>query len=230
MYILEGRGHDMAKKSALIAGASGLVGGELLRIMLNGQRYEKVFSISRRPLGIDHPKLIEIVCDFDRLEQVLDRFDAEDVFCCLGTTIKKAKTKQNMYRIDVEYPLAIAKMAKDRGAEHFLLVSSMNANARSFFFYPRIKGILEAKLQAIPFRSISIFRPSLLLGNRQEFRLGERIAIRLFRSLSRLMKDSQKSRLAVEAKTVAMAMYNAACQEKAGVSFYAADAIEQLAK
>ncbi|PLS17450.1 oxidoreductase [Bacillus sp. M6-12] len=219
----------MKGKTALIAGASGLVGNELLHLILKGQGYEKVYSIVRRPLGVEHPKLIEVVCDFDQLEEIQEYFDAEEVFCCLGTTIKKAKTKEAMYKVDVEYPLTMAKLAQKKGSNHFLLISSMNANSKSSLWYPRMKGILEEKLVAIPLDSISIFRPSLLLGNRQEFRLGEYAAAKVFQGLSYLLKDSWKSRLAVEAKTVAQAMYYAAQMDKKGVSIYSADIIEDLA-
>jgi|GEM_PF-6060728 len=144
--------------------------------------------------------------------------------------LKKAKTKQAMYKIDVEYPLAIASLASLKGAQHFLLVSSMNANSKSPIWYSKMKGMLEEQLQEIPFQTISIFRPSLLLGNRSEFRFGELMASKVFRALSLFMKKSWRSHLAIEAKTVAEAMYQVARKENKGVTIYTASQIEELVK
>ena len=206
------------------------MGSELLQILLKGEAYDRVIAIVRRSIGIKHPKLVEVVCDFDRLDEVKDCFDVDDVYCCLGTTIKKAKSKPAMYKIDVEYPLEIAQLALQKGASHFLLISAMNANSKSPFFYPKIKGILEEKVRAIPYEAISIFRPSLLLGDRKEFRFGENLAIKMFRAISPLLKDSWKSGMAIEAITVAQAMYNAAQSGGKGTEIYDARAIESLAK
>jgi uncharacterized protein YbjT (DUF2867 family) len=220
----------MQGKTALIAGSSGLVGNELLHLLLKGQEYEKVYSIVRRPLGVEHPNLIEVVCNFDKLEEIQEYFHVDDVFSCLGTTIRNAKTKQAMYKIDVEYSLTIAKLAKEQGVKHFSIVSSMNANPKSLLWYSRMKGILEEQLQEIPLDTISIFRPSLLLGYRKEFRFGERMAGLIFHKLSFLLRDSLKSGLAIEANTVAQAMYHVAQMDKKGVSIYSAKTIENIGR
>ena len=133
----------MAGKTALIAGAAGLVGNELLHFLLNGTEYEKVIAIVRRPLELSHPKLVETIVDFDQLEKFRENFIADDVFCCLGTTIKKAKTKEAMWKIDVEYPVGIARLASEQGADKFLLISSMGANPNSSVWYSKMKGKLE---------------------------------------------------------------------------------------
>ncbi|WP_456275979.1 oxidoreductase [Bacillus sp. AK128] len=219
----------MNQKSALIAGASGLVGSELLTYLLNEPGYEKVNAIVRKPLGIEHPKLMEIICDFDKLEEVQEYFAVDDVFCCLGTTIKKAKTKEAMYKVDVEYPLTIAKLAREKGiAQHFILISSMNANSASRIWYSKMKGILEEKLQAMSFPTISIIRPSLLLGDRNEFRFGENTAIKVFKGLSLFIKGSWKSRLAIEANTVARAMHKISQMDQVGITFYDAKALADI--
>jgi uncharacterized protein YbjT (DUF2867 family) len=157
------------KKTALIVGSSGLVGSELLQILLKGNDYHKVYALVRRPLDLKHPNLNEFICDFDRLEDMQDYFAVEDLYCCLGTTIKKAQTQEAMYKVDVEYPITIARLAKEKGANHFLIISSMNANPNSFLSYPKMKGELEERLKRISFESLSILRPSLLLGDRKEF-------------------------------------------------------------
>lgn len=220
----------MKRKTALIAGASGLVGQELLQILLQGEQYDRVVAIGRRSLEIEHPKLNEVVCDFDNLQEIEDNFAVDDVFCCLGTTIKKAKTKEAMYKVDVEYPLAIAKLALKKEAKHFLLISSMNANPKSSFFYPRMKGQLEEELKAFSFEAFSIFRPSLLLGDRKEFRFGEMMAEKMYKGLSPFMKSAWKSRVAIKAKTVARTMYMVAKQEKKGIAIYESTMIEKWGK
>ncbi|WP_216827384.1 oxidoreductase [Alkalihalobacterium elongatum] len=210
----------MNKKTALIAGATGLVGNEVLHLLLESSYYKKVYALARRPLGIDHPKLIEVICDFEKLEEVENYFAVDDVFCALGTTIKKAKTKEAMYRIDVDYTVNLAVKAKEKGAKHYLIVSSMNANKNSLLFYPKIKGELEEKLKAIPFEALSIFQPSLLLGDRKEFRLLENIGIKVVRTLTRISGNKSGSRLGIEAKTVAAAMVKVADSEQKGIHTY----------
>ena len=187
-------------KKALIAGASGLVGAELLPILLEAEEYEKVYALVRRPLHFKHPKLEAVVCNFDRLDDVQQYFEVEDVFVCLGTTIKKAKTKEAMYKVDVEYPVAIAKLAKEKGAQHYLVISSMNANPESSIWYSKMKGILEKELKGVSFSTLSIFRPSLLIGDRKEFRFGENMAVKLYQIIAFLLPSTWKSRMAIDAK------------------------------
>lgn len=218
------------EKTALIAGSSGLVGSELLQILLNVNNYHKVYALVRRPLDLKHPKLTEVICNFERLEDVQDYFAVDDLYCCLGTTIKKAKTKEAMYKVDVEYPIAIARMAKEKGAKHFLIISSMNANSNSFLSYPKMKGQLEERLKRISFDSFSILRPSLLLGDRKEFRLGENLAIQVVQGLSRLSGRPPNSRMAIEARIVALAMYQIAQKNKKGITIYSAKQIEAMSK
>ena len=121
----------MSKKTALIAGGSGLIGKELLRILVSSEEYEHVIAIARSSLQFTHPKLTEVLVDFNRLEDFKEELVADDVFCCLGTTIKKAKTKKEMFKVDVDYPLSLAKIAKEKGAKKFLLVSAIGADSDS---------------------------------------------------------------------------------------------------
>lgn len=218
------------EKSAWIAGGSGLVGQELLRLLLEDSRYSAVCALVRRPLGISHPKLQEIVCDWDRLEETADVPAADDVFCCLGTTIKKARTREAMYKVDVDYPLALARLALTRGARHYLLVSAVGANPRSRIPYSRMKGELEEQIKRMPYEAASIFRPSLLLGDRAEFRLGERIAVKVSRAFSKLTRSPLPASLAVEARTVAGAMLEAAQRRDGGVNIYDPREINRIAK
>ncbi|WP_316570657.1 NAD-dependent epimerase/dehydratase family protein [Neobacillus sp. YIM B06451] len=220
----------MNKKSALIAGATGLVGNELLQHLIHSQNYEKIYALVRRPLEVKHPNLVEVICDFERLEDVEQYFTVDDVFCTLGTIIKKAKTKEAMYRIDVEYPIAMAELAKKKGATHFLIVSSFNADKNSRIWYQRMKGELEEKLKKIPYEAMSIFQPSLLLGKRDEFRFFEKIAIGVVRGLSSIFGSQLRSRMGVDAKTVAAAMYLVAQKESKGIRTYSVGDMEDIQK
>ncbi|MDP5275987.1 oxidoreductase [Chengkuizengella axinellae] len=213
------------QKSALIAGSTGLVGSELLRYLLDSKEYESVTAIVRKPLHITHPKLKEFIVDFEKLHEFEDVFKVNDVFCCLGTTIKKAKTKEAMTRIDVEYPLVMAKLAKKMGAKQFLVISAMQANPNSSTFYSRIKGEMEQELRKVGFDALHVFRPSLLVGDRKEFRLGEKSAEILFKALFFVFIGPLKKYKAIHAKTVASGMLKAAQSEKQGVNVYLSDEI-----
>ncbi|MBP3952500.1 oxidoreductase [Bacillus suaedae] len=218
----------MTRKTALLIGATGLIGNELLKILLKNDAYQKITVIVRNPLGMTDPKLEEIVTDFDELDEALINFHVDDVFSCLGTTIKKAKSQEVMYKIDVTYPLKIAQLTRKVGARQFLFVSSPYANAKSRTFYTRIKGELEDEVMKIDFNSITIFRPSLLLGKRQEFRLGEHTAGVLFTALSFLFVGPLKKFSGIQGKTVAKAMDKAAQMNQEGVTIYELDQIEEL--
>jgi uncharacterized protein YbjT (DUF2867 family) len=165
----------------VLVGASGLVGAECLALLLADPAVARVVVLARRTLeGVSaSPKLVAHVVDFDHLETQADLFTADQMICCLGTTIGQAGSKERFRAVDFGIPLALAKLGAERGVRHFLLVSALGADARSRVFYNRVKGQLEDALSPLPFRSLSIVRPSLLLGERREFRLGERIAQRL---------------------------------------------------
>lgn len=220
----------MGGKTALIAGASGLIGGELLHFLLDGDQYDKVIAIVRRPLGINHPKLEEIIVDFENLFNYRNYFKVDDVFCCLGTTIKKAKTKETMLRVDVDYPLILARLAKEMGAKQFLVISSIGANRNSFIWYTRMKGLLEEQLKEVGFSSLHILRPSLLLGKRAEFRLIESVGVFLSSKLSFAFIGPLKKYKAISEKSVAFAMYKIAQSNKKGVNIYLSNEIEKIAQ
>jgi uncharacterized protein YbjT (DUF2867 family) len=220
-------------KSALIIGASGLVGSELLQYLLNGEDYSTVAALVRKPLGIQHNKLAEITVDFDHLDSYYDHFKVDDVFSCLGTTIKQAKTREEMTKVDVGYPLAAAQIAHKQGARQFLVISSMGADPQSSFAsfaYSRMKGTLETELTNIGFQALHIFRPSLLLGKRKEFRLGEAAAAVVLPRLSFLLAGPFKKYRAIQASTVALAMYSAAQKDIKGKTIYLSHQIEALAQ
>lgn len=216
----------MKGKIALIVGATGLIGSELLKILLETEDYSKVVVMTRTPLSLNHTKLVEKLINFNNLEKYEADFAVDDVFCCLGTTIKKAKTMEAMYKVDVEYPLAVANLALAQGAKQFLVISAMNADPNSKLSYPKMKGELEQQLKTIPFESLSILRPSLLLGERKEFRFGERVAGAIFKTIPFLFKGKLKKYKPIHGKDVALAMYRIAQMQNLGVNIYPSDQLE----
>ena len=134
----------MSAKTALLIGATGLTGKILLQLLLENDHYQQVTILVRKSLQIQHYKLVEKIIDFDEWNQSVE---ADDVFCCLGTTIKIAKTKEAFMKVDLEYPLKIARLQLLAGSKQFAVISSMGANASSLFFYNRVKGQLEDQLK-----------------------------------------------------------------------------------
>ncbi|MBP1906045.1 uncharacterized protein YbjT (DUF2867 family) [Paenibacillus turicensis] len=216
-------------KTALIIGASGLVGQHLLQILLHNEAYDHIVALVRSSLNEQHSKLTEHIVNFDKLEDQPSLFAVDDVFCCLGTTIKKAGSQEVMYRIDVEYPVTIAKLSQQQGAQQFLVVSAMGANPNSSIFYSRMKGELEQKLARLAYPSLSILRPALLLGERNEVRVGEQLGAIVAKGTTWLMAGPLKKYKAIEGKQVAQAMYNLSQQNKAGVHIYDNKQLHELA-
>ena len=191
-------------KTALLAGATGLIGKQLLQLLLDDGHYEKVIAITRKPLATDgHPKLENIVLNFEDLAANEILLKADDVFCCLGTTIRIAKTKDAFRKVDYDYPLALARITKQMGATQYLLVSALGANKNSSVFYNRVKGEVEEAIQSISFQSCLVFQPSLLLGNRIEQRAGEGAATSFFKIFGFLIPLRYK---AIQSDKVARAM------------------------
>jgi uncharacterized protein YbjT (DUF2867 family) len=171
------------KLTALLAGASGLVGGECLKRLVESPEYGRVIVVTRRDLGepARHPKVIQRVIDFDRLGGERDELRAHHVFCALGTTIRKAGSKARFRRVDYEYPLRLAQIARMNDAHHFSIVSALGASRSSPFFYSRVKGEVEEGLRAMRWPSLAIFRPSVIAGERGESRPLERVSEHLLR-------------------------------------------------
>lgn len=174
-------------RTANIIGASGLVGQQLLTQLLNHPRYIKVRSFVRRPFGMSHPKLEEIIIDFDHPDTWNVLVQGEALFSTLGTTLKTAGSKENQYRVDYTYQYEFARAAAQNGVGAYLLVSSMGANAKSSVFYSRIKGELEEAVAKLPFKKVAIFRPSILEGNRLEKRPGEKMGLTITHFITRFM-------------------------------------------
>lgn len=200
-------------KTALIAGSTGLIGNQLLELLLNDNYYTIVKAISRKPLEITHPRLENIVFEFDRMTEHRDTLKADDVFCCLGTTIKKVKTKEKFRQVDFDYPLELARLTKANGAEKFLLVSALGADKNASIFYNQVKGEVEEAIGQVGFKSYHIFRPSLLMGDRKESRSGEDAGKFVFKYFGFLVPAKYKG---IESVKVARAMQKLAIESLPG--------------
>ena len=197
----------------LLAGATGLVGRNILHLLSKDSTIGEIRALTRRSLPSEDkcPVVKELITDFEKLNEHPEWFEVDIVFCALGTTISKAKTQAAFRRVDFDYPLSIAKAARAKGARHLLLVSAIGANPRSRFFYNRIKGELEDAILTLGYPSVTIARPSFLLGNRQEYRLGEHIAKKITWLFPSFLAG-------VEASQVASALVQAAHQPTVGVT------------
>ena len=209
-----GRAYSIRMNStALVAGATGLVGAECVRQLSADAAVGEVRALVRRPLPRELaalPRVIEQRADFERLEEHAGGFACDWVFCALGTTIKKAGTRDAFRRVDFDYALAVARIGRERGATHFLLVSARGADPTSRFFYYRVKGELEVAVQALGYPCVTIARPSLLVGERGERRRGEELALRFGGLLPRASRP-------VPAGQVAAALVRAAREARPGV-------------
>ncbi|MBV9957569.1 MAG: oxidoreductase [Acidobacteria bacterium] len=215
-------------RTALLVGATGLVGGHCLELLLQDEAYERVVTLGRRQLPLRHAKLTQQVIDFARLPEYAELMRAQDVFCALGTTIRQAGSQEAFYQVDFTYTHEVARLAQANGAEQFLLVSSLGADARSRLFYNRVKGETEEAVGRLAFDGVQIFRPSLLLGERAQFRLGERMAEKLSRLFSFLFLGSLQKYRPVHARTVAAAMVTVAKRQPRGVNIFESDEIRAM--
>jgi len=212
-------------KTALLSGATGLIGSALLPMLLASDRYARVVVVGRRAVALNHPKLSQVITDLGRLDAVAAELRADDVYCCLGTTIKQAGSQAAFYQVDFKYVVALARLSAAGGAAQFLVVSSLGADAGSGIYYSRVKGEMEQAVRALSFRALHIFRPSLLLGERAQPRLGERVAafgLALFRPL--LVGNLRQYR-PVTVVAVAQAMLAAATTEVSGARVHSSETL-----
>ena len=206
------------QKKAIVLGATGLVGQQLVQQLLADEQYAEVRIAVRREWPGAHPKLKVQQVDFHQLADYASFFQVDDIFCGLGTTMATAGSKAAFYRVDYTYVVEAARLGLAQGARQFLVISSVGADAGSPFFYNKTKGEMEAAVQALGFPQLKIFHPSFLDGDRKEDRMGERIGIAVFNFISQL--GLLKSYQPVTDKTVARAMRLAARENKSGNTTY----------
>ncbi len=216
--------------NVLIAGASGLVGNELLQLTLTKEAIGSIHLVNRRILEIQHPKLEQHMVDFSDLKNLKCSAPIDIVFCSLGTTIKNAGSKEKFKAVDYEYVVNLAKWAESNRVGKFIVVSAMGADSKSSIFYSKIKGEMQEALSELSIPSISVLQPSLLLGNRSEFRLGEKIAIGLMTVLNLLFVGPLKKHKGIPALTVARAMLTLGNNKAPGVTIFSNDKLFQIAE
>lgn len=191
---------------AIIAGATGLVGSRLLHILLQDIRFESVHVLVRQSTGLKHPRLTEHLVDFEKPEKWKALVKGDVLFSTLGTTLRKAGSKENQFRVDYTYQYELAKAAAANKIPDFVLVSSAGANPRSFIFYSKMKGELEEAVQKLKFRRIFILRPSFLEGRRLEKRKAEKVMLFLTKAVTSIFFRQYRP---IRARMVAQAMVNA---------------------
>lgn len=200
-------------RTAFVVGATGFVGQLLVKQLCEDAAYAKIITFSRHNLTYTHPKLEQQIASFESLNET-NLVGVDDVFCCLGTTIKKAGSQDAFKKVDYHYPMQVATLVKQLNIEHFILISAMGANANSRTFYMKTKGQLEDSLKSLQLNRLSIIRPSLLIGERDEFRLGEKAGEWAFKLFSPLLRGSLRKMRPVTGDTVALAMKNCALSPK----------------
>jgi len=216
------------KKTALIAGASGLCGGHCLQLLLKDTDYEWVTSIVRRPSGVEHPKLTEVIVDFDQLNDHAELFKVDHVYCCLGTTIKVAGSKEAFRRVDQVYPLSMAELSELTDVRSFSIITALGSDSGSMIFYNKVKGEVEDSLRNLSIPSIGILQPSMLLGDRSEQRMGESIGKVAMKLTSALFQGPLKKYKAIEGAQVARAMVTISKNEKPGCNTYLSDVLQEM--
>jgi uncharacterized protein YbjT (DUF2867 family) len=217
-------------KIALVAGASGLVGGFLLEALLDAPDYARVFALTRRPLGREHPKLANRIVNFERMAEQLKGLSANDAFCAIGTTIAEAGSQEAFRNADVNAVLLFARAARTAGATRFVVVSSVGADSGSKKFYLRTKGEMEEAVADVGFVSVDILQPSLLLGPRKALRPLE-ITGQIFAPLiNPFLTGNREAYRAIAAESVGRAMLGAARAGRRGVHRYTYGDIRRLAE
>ena len=215
------------KRTANVIGATGLVGKQLVQLLLKNENFDKVRIFVRRSSGISHPKLEEQLIDFGHVESWAEKLTGDVLFSALGTTLKQAGGKEKQYETDVTFNLNFARKAKENGIENYVLVSSVGANPKSWIFYSRIKGELDEAVSKIGFQNLAILRPASLTGDREERRLMEELSVPVVRFVTKFIFKKYRP---IHGITVAQAMINAVLHPEPEKTIWEAAEVFQLAE
>lgn len=218
----------MNKKTALIFGSTGLIGNLLFDELIHLSDYQEIKIFVRQPVGISHPRVQEFTVDFSDIDSFSEEIKGDDLFICLGTTIKKAGSIKKMEEIDRDLPIKIAAMASTNGVKKIAVVSSLGANAGSKNYYLRIKGEMEQEILKLNFENIAIVRPSMLLGERKEKRAGEMIGKIVMKTFKPLLIGKMKKYRGIHSRDVAKAMI-AILQKEPVKTVYESDELKLIA-
>ncbi|MCB1191761.1 MAG: oxidoreductase [Leptospiraceae bacterium] len=217
----------MPQRKALVVGASGLIGNYCLELLLEDPTYNKISLVLRKYVDKTNSKLVQHIINFDKLED-FEPLDITDVYCCLGTTIDKAGSKENFHKVDYEYVVKTAQVAKKVQAKNFIVISAMGASQKSMFFYSQVKGEMEEAIKNMGLNCVHILRPSLLDGDRKEFRVGEQIALQISRLFSPLFIGFLSNYKPIHAQKVASAMIKYAKQNAKGTYIHESNEISEI--
>lgn len=213
-------------KSALVAGGTGLVGSQLVNLLIQSAEFDNVKVLVRKEntVQIEGVEVLEV--DYERLSEFEQYLRADVIFCCLGTTIKKAGSKERFRKVDYAYPLELAKLCLKNGDIQFNIITANGANSNSFFFYNRVKGDIEKALEGLNIQNLNIFRPSLLLGKRNEKRFAEEVGSIFAGVVNPLLVGKLKKHRAVQDLTVARAMINVSLKNLTGIHYIESNDIQ----
>lgn len=214
-------------KTGIIIGATGMVGRQLVKLILTDSRFKKVLIFGRRPIGIKDDRLEEHLISFDKPDSWKHLVKGDVLFSTLGSTIKQAGSQEAQYKIDYTYQYQFAQAAAANGVPVYVLVSSSGANPDSSIFYSRMKGELERDVKKLPFQSITLLQPSLLVGPRETERMGEKIGYRLLKTFNAI--GLFKRYRPIHEEVVARAMINASVAAEPGIHIYTLDEVFTLA-
>ena len=217
-------------KSALVAGGTGLVGSQLVKLLIQSTKFDGVKVLVRKenPTQIEGADVLEV--DYERLSEFEQYLKADVIFCCLGTTIKKAGSKEKFRKVDYAYPYELAKLCLKNGDIQFNIITANGANSNSFFFYNRVKGDIEKALEGLNIQNLNIFRPSLLLGKRNEKRITEEVGSIFASVVNPLLVGKLKKHRAIQGLTVARAMLNVSLKNLSGIHYIESNDIQKIGK
>ncbi len=213
---------------ALVAGANGMVGAELVRVLAASGDYRRVVAVTRRPLSIEAPRLVNRILRFENLENDLRGIHCDDAYCCLGTTLRQAGSPQAFRAVDYDLVLRFARFAQSAGAQTLVVVSAAGATPAARNFYLKVKGETELALEALRFRSLHLMQPSLLLGSRAQWRVAEAVGRALMPLCNPLLLGRYQRWRAIPARTVAVAMRAAARSGRLGAHRHAWRSLQAL--
>ena len=217
------------EKTAIVFGASGLIGNLLLQKLISDNRYQKIILIVRKSINLEHQKLEEKIIDFNLIEEI-NSIQADEIYCCIGTTIKKAGSKEAFEAVDLDIPSKIAQLALNNDIQKLFIVSSLGANLHTSNFYLKTKARMEHAVAKNPIDTVIFFRPSLLLGSRKEFRFGELIAKIFMPIIHVFLLGSLKKYRAIKGEVVAQAMINVANSDYEGLHYLESDQVQKIGK
>jgi uncharacterized protein YbjT (DUF2867 family) len=218
------------QRTALVAGGSGLTGGELLRALLRGDTFSRVNAVSRRPLFVEHPRLVNRVSRLEELGSRMGGATCTDAFCCIGAAGAKRATSAELQKVDLELTLAFAGVAKSAGAKRFVVISAARADGTSDKPFQKVKGRLELALRDMKFDALDIMQPGRILGVRANQGLKDVLERGFLPMVSPLLKGKLEALRGIDATTLAAAMLGAALSQRRGITRYSGEALEKLAR